>query len=236
MKIQIAILEDNKSHCEQLEMILNNWALKNGHSISISCFDNEHDIITNASRNKFDLLFSDIELDNSNGIAICSSLRDNGFTGDIIFITSYSEYVFQGYNVKAVNYILKPISEDAINKCMNTYLSYHKNSSYHFCKNNDIILIPYNDIICIYKTCHDCFINTTSQLYTQRGSLKDFENTFPKQFIRCHKSCIVNVNHIASFSNGIIKLSNKQTQVVGRLYISNVKKALFDMMNSCIGI
>ncbi len=76
------------------------------------------------------LLFSDIRLApsnivNENGISICMQLREKGFHGDIIFLTAFREYVFDGYQAQAINYLLKPISEEIVNNCMDKYITMH---------------------------------------------------------------------------------------------------------------
>ena len=71
--------------------------------------------------------YSDIELKNAdtnipaddhikNGIDICTQLRKNGYQGDIIFLTAFREYVFDGYQAQAINYLLKPVSPEAIDR------------------------------------------------------------------------------------------------------------------------
>ncbi len=53
-----------------------------------------------------------------NGISIAKILRVNGYNGNIIFLTAFREYVFQGYEVHALNYLLKPITLDSLKPCM----------------------------------------------------------------------------------------------------------------------
>lgn len=240
MNINIAILEDMPAHYKSLSDFLQTWALKNGHIIYVNWFRNGNSIIGSNIINKCDLLFSDIELSNSsnndftsndetNGIQVCSELRNNGFHGDIIFLTAFREYVFEGYQAKAINYLLKPITYNSIEQCMEKYISMHCLDFYYFHRDNDIIRIPYNDIISVSRTGHDCYINTMQTLYTERNTLKHFEKHLPDNFIRCHKSCIVNITHVVSLLGSTIRLSNKQNQPVGRVYIDNVRKKLLDL-------
>lgn len=237
MNINIAILEDNSTHFNRLSKFIESWASKHGHTICIKWFHTGADIISSDFITNCNLLFSDIELHDtsadpstydvsSNGINICSQLRKNGFHSDIIFLTAFREYVFDGYQVQAINYLLKPVSAETVENCMNQYLDMHNSDFYYLHKNNNIIQIPYNEIVSISRIGHDCCISTMETIYTERTSLKNFENHLPKQFIRCHKSCIVNLNFILSLSGSTIKLANNQKQVVGRIYLDNIKKSL----------
>lgn len=243
MKINIAILEDIQEHYELLKNIITNWSIQNGHIVFINWYQNKKDIINSRTIDNCNLLFSDIELYDyhsskdtndtcSNGINICSQLRKSGFHGDIIFLTAFSEYVFEGYRVQAIDYILKPVTSASIERCMNNYVTLHSNDFYYLHKDSDIIFIPYNSIISIYRDGHDCCITTSSELYTERISLQNIAKHLPPQFIRCHKSCIVNINHVVSLSRCKIRLSNRQTQTVGRIYFDNFKNSLLKLAES----
>ena len=234
MKINIAILEDNNSHFQQLSNSIFKWASEYGHIVTIRHFINEADILQSNFMSNCNLLFSDIELQNSskNGIDICTQLRDSHYQGDIIFLTAFREYVFQGYQVQAINYLLKPITDGTIYNCMNKYISMHNCDFYYLHKNNNIIQIPYNTIISINKIGHDCCINTTTGLYTERTSLQYMEQHLPEQFFRCHKSCIININYITSLSGSTLRLVNKQTQTVSRVYLDDLKKILIKLAST----
>lgn len=237
MNINIAVLEDIPKHYKQLAEVIHNWAEKKEYAVSVKWFHDETSILGSAFMKDCNLLFSDIELKNAdtnipaddhikNGIDICTQLRKNGYQGDIIFLTAFREYVFYGYQAQAINYLLKPVSPEAIERCLDQYISLHSSDYYCLHKDNNITRIPFNDIISISRLGHDCCITTASGLYTERTSLKNMEQHLPEPFIRCHKSCIVNINHVTSLSGSTIYLANKQTQTVGRNYLDDVRKAL----------
>lgn len=233
MNLNIAILEDNTDHYIKLNNMLNEWASKNNNSVNTRWYKNGKDILEDAFIMTCNIIFSDIELKTtnkddtfSNGIKICTALRKKGVCGDIIFLTAFREYVFDGYQAQAVSYLIKPISKSSLDSCLARYISINQPNFYYIHKDNNIIRIPYNDIISISKLGHDCCITTNSEVYNERVTLLNIEKRLPSQFIRCHRSCIINLNHIVSLSGSKIKLSNKQTQIIGRLYHEQIKTAL----------
>lgn len=236
MIIHIAILEDAPSDYQYLETHIKNWGEQTGNVIHIEWYQNESSILHSKKLYNCHILFSDIELVSadtecdadkaSTGIHICSRLRENGFKGEIIFLTAYREYVFEGYDVQAFNYLLKPIRENDLEKTMNKYLSLHQANFYYHHKGNDIIQIPYNDIVSISKDGHDILIQTAEGIYAERTALNKIEKHLPAQFLRCHKSCIINTLHIKSLSGNTVKLTNNQIQTVGRIYLDDIRKAL----------
>ena len=64
---------------------------------------------------------------------IAKQLRKDGFCGNIIFLTAFSEYVFDGYHVQALDYLLKPISQNKLEQCMKPILR-NMQGSYHVYK------------------------------------------------------------------------------------------------------
>lgn len=229
MHINIAILEDNHIDYNILKQQLLSWA-NNNHILNILWFNNsksilEHDI-------NFDLLFADIELSKdppSEGLLASQALRHKGYTGEIVFLTAFSEYVFEGYDVHAFNYLLKPVKDIKIKHLMDKYVIIHTKDYYYLQKNSDIIQIQYNDIVCINREKNNVVILTLKGTYYERISLSEIETKLPGSFIRCHKSSIVNIKHIMSIAGDILHLSNRLTQKVGRKYINSIKKALLDI-------
>ncbi len=113
MKLYVTIIEDEETHAMRLKQLLENWSKQNNISSSIRHYFNDKDF----SGKKYDedeLFFIDIKLGSANGMDIAKQLRKDGFCGNIIFLTAFSEYVFDGYHVQALDYLLKPISQKKI--------------------------------------------------------------------------------------------------------------------------
>ncbi len=233
MKINVAILEDDKVFYDELVRKLNTWAQDKGHQINTGYFSGKKDILSSDFMKKCQLLFADIELKDSdfiNGIEVCSKLRKDGYKGEIIFLTSFREYVFHGYDVLAMSYIIKPISDQDLNNCMERFISMHSSNCYYYHKDGKIIQIPYNDIVSISQVGHVCFIQTTNVSYSESNvSLKSFESRLPKQFVRCHRSCIINMHHVTSLAGNTLTVSTKNTQTVGRIYLAAVRNSLLEL-------
>lgn len=232
MNINIAILEDNRQDYETLRDNLLNWGTLSGNIINISWFISAKQIYEKFNIESFDILFCDIELKTSNcttGMEICVNLRKNGYSGEIIFLTAFSEYVFEGYNVNAFNYLLKPIEVEKLCVCMNHYSSLHTYDYYYYHKGNDVIKIPYNDIVYFLKENHYVIIQLSNTLYAERITLSEIEKRLPTFFQRCHKSCIINMLHVHSIIGNILYLSNNKTQTIGRNYLDKIRKYLIDL-------
>ena len=178
-----------------------------------------------------DLLFVDINMPDINGIDFVRGLTNPPL---VIFTTAYSEYALEGFRLDAVDYLLKPFSFDDFSRAAEKACSLRElhrmrderaasessiESIDEASDNNDYIsiksdykvnLVRYNDIIYIES------VGEYIRLHLKDGSklttlfrLKNMETELPqKNFMRVHRSYIVNIDYVSSFARGKIYLSN----------------------------
>ena len=199
MKLNVTILEDEATHAAQLKQLLEKWGKQNNISTSIRHYFNDKDF-SEKEYDEDELFFIDIELGSANGMDIAKQLRKDGFCGNIIFLTAFSEYVFDGYHVQAFDYLLKPISQGKLEQCMKPILR-NMQGSYHVYKTKtETVKIPYNKILAFTSFRHYVDIitqpNDNQTFFRQKITLKNLQNQLPKEFVRCHRTVIVNMNKV----------------------------------------
>ena len=82
-----------------------------------------------------------------NGIEVAKRLRKEGCTRPILFLTAFREYVFYGYDVRAMHYLIKPVEKEALFLCLDEIAADLKGSFYLYRNKGEIIHIPYQEII-----------------------------------------------------------------------------------------
>lgn len=230
VKIDIAILEDNEQDFSYLYSLLTDWGYHTNNSITITGFEDTR-IIQDFKANHYDLLFADIELkgeSNETGISICEKLRANGFNNEILFLTAFKEYVFDGYGVRAFNYLVKPIISEKLSACMKRFLEFHTKNYYQLQDRSILIQLKFSDIMYITKDGNNALIHTQNEIYYERTSLSSMLDKLTRTFVQCHKSCIVNLLHVNSLSEAEIQLTDGTKITVGRNYLAQVRNTLLD--------
>lgn len=225
MKLTISILEDQPTEAEYLKSLLHKWSSQENCELEITeyCSGEEFFTQNNADTYKrFSVFFLDIQMKEMSGLDVAKRLRKEGYTGPIIFLTAFREYVFHGYEVHALNYLLKPVKEDPLFLCLNEIANDISKSSYLYRNKQDIISIPYKEIITFSSSLHYIDILTVSDHYCQYATLNNIIEYLPQEFIRIHKSCIVNMAHIYKVTGSTIVLSNRMTTQIGRSYMKSV--------------
>lgn len=234
MKLNVTILEDEATHAAQLKQLLEKWGKQNNISTSIRHYFNDKDF-SEKEYDEDELFFIDIELGSANGMDIAKQLRKDGFCGNIIFLTSFSEYVFDGYHVQALDYLLKPISQNKLEQCMKPILR-NMQGSYHVYKTKtETVKIPYNKILAFTSFRHYVDIitqpNDNQVFFRQKITLKNLQNQLPKEFVRCHRTVIVNMNKVMRLTNKDITLSDNSIYPVSESYLEHVREVFSKLLD-----
>lgn len=234
MKLNVTILEDEATHATQLKQLLEKWSNQNNISISIRHYFNDEDFI-GEKYDEDELFFIDIELDLANGMDIAKQLRKDGFCGNIIFLTAFSEYVFDGYHVQALDYLLKPISQKKLEQCMKPILRNMEGSYHVYRTKTETVKIPYNKILAFTSFRHYVDIitqlNNNKACYHQKITLKNLQNQLPKEFVRCHRTIIVNMNKVMRLTSKDITLSDNSIYPVSESYLDHVREVFSELLD-----
>ena len=144
--MNIIIVEDEPFCCRHLEECLQNWGKKHSICINIVCYKTGKELFY-SDYGKYHLIFLDIELPGITGMETAQNLRESNYKGQIIFLTAHTEYVFEGYHVRALDYIMKPILPEKLENCLLPVLNELESSSYILRTSISIEKISYSDII-----------------------------------------------------------------------------------------
>ena len=225
MKLTISILEEQPTEAEHLKAILHKWSFQTNCELEISEYSSGEDFFEENDKTtyqSFSVFFLDIQMKEMSGLDVAKKLRMEGYRGPIIFLTAFREYVFHGYEVRAMDYLLKPVKEETLFLCLNEIAKDLSGNSYLYRNKQDIICIPYKDILSFSSSLHYIDILTVSDHFCQYATLNNIIEYLPQEFIRIHKSCIVNMAHIYKVSGSTIVLSNHMTTQIGRSYMKSV--------------
>lgn len=220
MKMRITILEDSSIEANRLKSGIRKYGQQYDWEIEIDEYKSGEDYFASNSDSQSLLssaFFLDIQMGQMNGIDVAKRLRASGYNGIIVFLTAFREYVFRGYEVKALNYLLKPLKENTLFLCLDEIAKELSNNTYLYRNKQEIVSIPYTDILTFSSRLHYVDILTVSgTCYEQMSTLNKIIVHLPNEFIRTHRSYIVNMAHIYRITPGTIELSNHMTTPIAR--------------------
>lgn len=151
-----------------------------------------------------DLILLDIELETNspNGLDVAKAIYKFNKDAYIIFVTGYSQYAVDSFEVHPYSYVMKPINIARFKQLIAEIIdkvechSKPKSDVLTFRAKNEVVHINTNDIIFIEAQRHKTFINTQEVIWESRKSLDEFENLLSSDFLRIHRAFIVNLKRI----------------------------------------
>ncbi|ACL76607.1 LytR/AlgR family response regulator transcription factor [Ruminiclostridium cellulolyticum] len=185
-----------------------------------------------------DIVLLDIEMTGINGIETANQLRKGGYEGIIIFLTSHKEMVFDSFQVKPHNYIVKPIDIVKVNNILNDAINEvidRRNTHFEAVANNHTFRIQIENIYYFECNGRKIDIHSKNGTITILGKMNQIEASLRnKQFFRCHKGYLVNLEHVCEFTNNEIILTDNQKVLISRLKINSFKEAFKAFMKGNI--
>ena len=229
--LNFVLCDDNPNILDRLSQMLENIFVRYDYNAKISykC-SNADDLLDYLNKNNIDVLFLDINLKNKlTGLDIAEQIRKRNKKIYIIFTTGHLEYALVAYKYKTFDYIPKPFVSERLELTISRLFEDIRSSVSNFIKvGNSQMLIKENDILYIKKENMKLIYHTLFQDYSSYIAFNKIENTLPTNFVRCHKSYIINLNsisHIDTLKN-CIYLYNNNICPIGPKYKNNLLEVL----------
>ncbi len=231
--IQCIIVDDEPVAREILENHLSKIAVIN---IAGSC-KNAVEAFNLLSAEKIDLVFLDINMPEFSGLSLARSINREV---KIIFTTAYREYAVDGFDLRAVDYLLKPISFERLLQAINKYLDENtpvpvpetnelvpEKSDYFFVRSDrKMVKICFSEILFIESLSDYVKIHLEDKTVVTRETITSIEAKLPKdEFLRTHRSFVVALVKIDSFTSELVEIGKKQVPV-SRSYKTEVLERL----------
>lgn len=229
MSFAIALCDDDTEQLKYICGILSAWASDRKINLKTAAYESAEHFLFEYPAHPCDLLLLDIEMRDINGMELARRLRSRHDMLPIIFITGFSEYISEGYDVEALHYLLKPLDGEKLCGVLDKYLSRQTVKEEEvLVKNRDVSThIPVNQIVYIeaFGRSTQFILSDGSALACDRG-IGQFEHL--KGFLHCHRSYLVNLRYVRSIgkqtvlldTGGELPLSRRLYREVNREFIS----------------
>lgn len=196
---KIAICDDENIIINDLKNNLEKYAVETGKEF---CFFIYHDgsELLEKYNSEYDLIFLDIKMEKLNGIKTAEAIRKTDSTTGLIFLTSFKQYVWKGYEYNAVNYLLKPVKYGVLKMELDRYFArYQEKDEPYLSFSND-----HGKYKVLYKNLRYAETNKRNVMLHFEGQEQIIYKNMKKissllclhpQFAQCHQSFIVNLSY-----------------------------------------
>lgn len=220
-----------KKDRELLRGFLGRWAGERGHSLEITEFPSaESFLFSYAQKGNFHILLLDIEMGAMDGVAMAKKLRRDNDMVQIVFVTGYSDYIAEGYEVEALHYLLKPVKEEKLFAVLDRAVGrLSKNERMlNLETGGEMFRIPvcqirYIDVHGNYATIH------AREDHIVRKTLGELAEELDERFCRVSRFAVVNLSCICRVSKKDIYLNDGSVIPLPRGAYEKVNRAIINM-------
>lgn len=216
MVVKIAIVDDESTAASLLEGCLHQYAEETGTAMQWEQFP-DAEAFLKSDTHAFDIVFMDIDMPGRNGIEASRALRERNQSIVLLFVTNLAQYAIAGYEVDALDYILKPINYfsfklkiqkalETVRRVQGTLLTIASDHGQQLVRDSEILYIEVQGHNLIYHTLHGDL--------TATGTLKQIEAQLkPSGFYRCNYCYLVNLRHVGFWDGSEVTVGQYKLQI-----------------------
>ena len=180
-----------------------------------------------ADEKDYHVLILDIEMGKMNGVELARELRMGNSELQIVFVTGFPDFIAEGYDVDAIHYLMKPLERDRFYKAMDKAIERIRLVEPYIIlqEKGETLRLNLRSILYVEVFSHSCVIHTTSGLIEQKVSITKLEESFGEQFVRVHRSYLVNLERVKQIGKTEIVLENDEIVPLSRRKYNEVNLA-----------
>lgn len=228
MNCTVAICDDAAADRDYLQTLVKRWAADRDHRVELTLYPSAESFLFRYAEDKdVQILLLDIEMGPMDGVSLARTLRKENDAVQIVFITGYSDYIADGYEVEALHYLMKPVKEEKLFAVLDRAVEkLHSNQRTLLLElPGEVVRLPVYQIRSAevqgnYVTIHaktDCTVKMT---------LSDLEAQLDDDFFRLGRSALVNLGCVARVSKTAVTLNDGTVLPLPRGAYERINRAI----------
>lgn len=232
MGYRIAVCDDDAQYAQYLSELAARWAEQAGAEAEVEQFPSAEAFLFRYGEKKdFDILLLDIEMTGMDGVALAKAVRAESEDTQIVFVSGYTDYIAQGYEVSALHYLTKPVNPDKLLEVLTRAAGrLARNEPFLTLElPGETVRVPlgkirYLDVLHNYVTVH------AGRDYPVKRPLTELEQALDSRFFRVGRSCILNLAYLRRASRTEAELTTGERIPLPRGQYEKLNRAIIQRM------
>ncbi len=227
MSVKICICDDDSEERAYIRSLVRDWERRSGTDTDICEFPDAEAFLFGYEDSVPDVVLLDIEMPGMNGVELAKRLRAVNKLVQIVFITGYSEYIAEGYEVAALHYLLKPVSPEKFFSTLDRAVERLETDGRKLVieAGGETVLLPvyeirYIEVVRNYITIH------AGGDYTVKKTLKEIGEELDDRFLKVGRSYIVNLRYVSRVTHTELFFLNNEKIPIPRGAYETVNRAI----------
>lgn len=227
MPLKISLCDDEPQQISQMKTLLQEWSTNNNIEIETYEYGCAEQFLFDYETNACDLLLLDIEMTGINGMELAKSLRAKGDILPIVFITGFSEYMNDGYDVEALHYLLKPVKKEKLFEVLDRYIAKCQVSAQLLlpCEDETVRISEDSILYCEAMGKKTYLHLSDGRILICTTGIGKLTKELSSNFIPCHRSYHIHLRYIRSISKTAVTMDNGQELPLSRRLYESVNQA-----------
>ena len=215
--IRVALVDDEKDAAEQLKGCLLQYGRETGVEFEPVRFPTGDAFLSSYRKGRFQMVFMDIDMPGHDGLEVGRRLREADQEIVLIFVTNLAQYAINGYEVNALDFVLKPVNYYSfrlkIKKALDA-LRWRADRWLLVPSGGDVLRVKTSDIRYIEIQKHDLIFHTGGGALHSHGTLKAVEGQLDSgSFFRCNYCYLINLSHVTRTSGGMVTVDGDELPI-----------------------
>ena len=221
---RIAVVEDNDAVRQELCGFITQYAVESGRRLDVTAFSDGAQIVEPYTGG-YDIIFLDIEMPTLGGMPAAERIRQADPDVVLVFVTNMAQYAIRGYEVDALDFVLKPVNYYQFSTKLDRALrriQRRRGGQIALQTGGGVQLLDTDDILYLETRDRLLHYHTAAGLWSVRGSLQKAEKDLAAyHFARCNQCYLVNLRHVKGVQDDFVQVGGE------RLEISRRQRAAF---------
>lgn len=231
--LTLAVCDDEARMAKALAGLVSEYLAEKGLDFKLEAFADGRALLESAA--VFDVVFLDVRMPPPDGMETARLLRARGYSGLLIFTTVLTETVFDAFEVRAFDYLVKPLEEGRFRRAMDRALgelSLNTQARLLLGHKGTQTVVALSELVYCEVQGRRLYLHRTDgTVLEQSGRLEEFARRLDARFFRCHRSYLVNLDHVRGCAPGRVALLSGGELPVSRLRERELKQALLRHMS-----